>query len=45
LITPPHGFAEEQGRIYQMPVVGTKRKEPDGSWDTERSTYKQLSWQ
>jgi len=45
LITPPHGFAEDQGRIYQMPVVGTKRKEPDGSWDTERSTYKQLSWQ
>ncbi|CAN6300052.1 unnamed protein product [Urochloa humidicola] len=45
LITPPHGFAEEQGRIYQMQVVGTKRKEPDGSWDTERSTYKQLSWQ
>jgi hypothetical protein len=46
LITPPHGFAEEQGRIYhQLPVVGTKRKEPDGSWDTERSTYKQLSWQ
>ncbi|KAJ1296156.1 hypothetical protein BS78_01G278000 [Paspalum vaginatum] len=45
LITPPHGFAEEQARIYQMPGVGTKRKEPDGSWDTERSTYKQLSWQ
>ncbi|CAN6311801.1 unnamed protein product [Urochloa humidicola] len=45
LITSPHGFAEEQGRIYQMQVVGTKRKEPDGSWDTERSTYKQLSWQ
>ncbi|KAK8445387.1 hypothetical protein SEVIR_9G318600v4 [Setaria viridis] len=45
LIPPPHGFAEEQGRIYQIPVVGTKRKEPDGSWDTERSTYKQLSWQ
>jgi hypothetical protein len=45
LITPPHGFAEDQGRIYQMPVVGTKRKEHDGSWDTERSTYKQLSWQ
>ncbi|PUZ40001.1 hypothetical protein GQ55_9G388900 [Panicum hallii var. hallii] len=36
---------QEQGRIYQMPVVGIKRKEPDGSWDTERSTYKQLSWQ
>ncbi|CAN6288704.1 unnamed protein product [Urochloa humidicola] len=45
LITPPHAFAEEQARIYQMPGVGTKRKEPDGSWDTERSTYKQLSWQ
>ena len=45
LIPPPHGFAEDQGRIYQMPVVGTKRKEPDGSWDSERSTYKQLSWQ
>ncbi|KAJ1296157.1 hypothetical protein BS78_01G278100 [Paspalum vaginatum] len=44
-ITSTHGFAEEQGRIYQMPTVGTKRKEPDGSWDTERSTYKQLSWQ
>uniref|UniRef100_A0A0A9CGI1 TFIIS N-terminal domain-containing protein n=1 Tax=Arundo donax TaxID=35708 RepID=A0A0A9CGI1_ARUDO len=44
-ITPPHAFVEEQGRIYQMPGVGTKRKEPDGSWDTERSTYKQLSWQ
>jgi hypothetical protein len=45
LIPPPHGFVEDQGRIYQMPVVGTKRKEPDGSWDSERSTYKQLSWQ
>ncbi|CAL4923960.1 unnamed protein product [Urochloa decumbens] len=45
LITPPHGFVDDQGRIYQLPVVGTKRKEPDGSWDTERSTYKQLSWQ
>ncbi|CAL4923958.1 unnamed protein product [Urochloa decumbens] len=45
LITPPHAFAEEQARIYQMSGVGTKRKEPDGSWDTERSTYKQLSWQ
>jgi len=45
LITHPHGFAEDQGRIYQMPVAGTKRKEPDGSWDKERSTYKQLSWQ
>ncbi|XP_062204901.1 uncharacterized protein LOC133906950 isoform X2 [Phragmites australis] len=45
LITPPHAFVEEQGRIYQMPGVGTKRKEPDGSWDTERSTYKQSSWQ
>ncbi|XP_062200745.1 uncharacterized protein LOC133903401 [Phragmites australis] len=45
LITPPRAFVEEQGRIYQMPGVGTKRKEPDGIWDTERSTYKQLSWQ
>jgi hypothetical protein len=45
LIQPPHGLAEEQGRIYPRPVVGTKRKEPDGSWDTERSPYKQLSWQ
>ncbi|PWZ03957.1 hypothetical protein Zm00014a_017876, partial [Zea mays] len=45
LIPPLHGFVEDQGRIYQMPVVGTKRKEPDGSWDSERSTYKQLPWQ
>jgi hypothetical protein len=45
LIQPPHGLTEEQGRIYPRPVVGTKRKEPDGSWDPERSTFKQLSWQ
>uniref|UniRef100_A0A0A9B2U3 Uncharacterized protein n=1 Tax=Arundo donax TaxID=35708 RepID=A0A0A9B2U3_ARUDO len=45
LITSPHAVVEEQGRIYQMPGVATKSKEPDGSWDTERSTYKQLSWQ
>lgn len=45
LMTPPHAFAEEQARIYQMPGVGIKRKEPDDSWDTERPTYKQLSCQ
>jgi hypothetical protein len=45
LITPPHAFLEEQARIYQMPGVGIKRKEPEGSWDAERSPYKQLSWQ
>ncbi|KAK1619395.1 hypothetical protein QYE76_024912 [Lolium multiflorum] len=45
LITPPQGFVEEQTRMYQMPGVGIKRKEPEGSWDAERSSYKQLSWQ
>nr|CAB3500083.1 unnamed protein product [Digitaria exilis] len=45
LISAPNAFTDEQGRIYQIPGVGTKRKEPDGSWDTERSTYKQLPWQ
>ncbi|KAL6906350.1 hypothetical protein ACP4OV_003951 [Aristida adscensionis] len=45
LITPPHTFVEDHGRIYQTPGAGTKRKERDGSWDTERSAHKQLSWQ
>uniref|UniRef100_A0A0D9VKW5 BAH domain-containing protein n=1 Tax=Leersia perrieri TaxID=77586 RepID=A0A0D9VKW5_9ORYZ len=45
LITPPHAFVEEHPRVYQMPGVGIKRKEPEGSWDAERSSYKQLSWQ
>ncbi|XP_015689266.1 uncharacterized protein LOC102719358 [Oryza brachyantha] len=44
LITPPHAFGEEHTRAYQMPGVGIKRKEPEGSWDAERSSYKQLSW-
>ncbi|CAM0944234.1 unnamed protein product [Alopecurus aequalis] len=45
LITPPQSFVEDQTRMYQMPGVGIKRKEPEGSWDAERSSYKQLSWQ
>ncbi|KQK01972.1 hypothetical protein BRADI_3g59577v3 [Brachypodium distachyon] len=45
LITPPQAFVEEQTRMYQMQGVGIKRKEPEGSWDAERSAYKQLSWQ
>ncbi|CAM0944229.1 unnamed protein product [Alopecurus aequalis] len=45
LIAPPQAFVEEQARMYQMPGVGIKRKEPEGSWDAERSSYKQLSWQ
>uniref|UniRef100_A0ACD5YYT3 Uncharacterized protein n=2 Tax=Avena sativa TaxID=4498 RepID=A0ACD5YYT3_AVESA len=45
LITPPQAFVEEQTRMYQMPGVGIKRKEPEGSWDAERSSYKHLSWQ
>uniref|UniRef100_A0A0E0K537 TFIIS N-terminal domain-containing protein n=1 Tax=Oryza punctata TaxID=4537 RepID=A0A0E0K537_ORYPU len=46
LITPPHAFVDEHMRMYQMPPgVGIKRKEPEGSWDAERSSYKQLSWQ
>ncbi|TVU28470.1 hypothetical protein EJB05_19987 [Eragrostis curvula] len=45
LLTPPHALVEDQARSYQMPGVGIKRKEPEGSWDAERSQYKQLSWQ
>ncbi|KQK01967.1 uncharacterized protein LOC100824814 isoform X2 [Brachypodium distachyon] len=46
VVTPPPAFVEEQTRMYQMPGVGIKRKEPEGSWDAERSSsYKQLSWQ
>uniref|UniRef100_A0A0A9FND9 Uncharacterized protein n=1 Tax=Arundo donax TaxID=35708 RepID=A0A0A9FND9_ARUDO len=45
LITPPHALVEDPARMYQMPGVGIKRKEPEGSWDAERSQYKQLSWQ
>ncbi|XP_062222051.1 uncharacterized protein LOC133921265 isoform X2 [Phragmites australis] len=45
LITPPHALVEDQARIYQMPGVGIKRKEPEGSWAAERSQHKQLSWQ
>ncbi|KAK3159067.1 hypothetical protein QOZ80_2AG0145260 [Eleusine coracana subsp. coracana] len=45
LLTPPHALVEDQSRSYQMPGVGIKRKEPKGSWDAERSQYKQLSWQ
>jgi hypothetical protein len=45
LMTPPQAFVEDQARMYQMPGVGIKRKEPEGSWDAERSSYKQLSWQ
>ncbi|XP_051192634.1 uncharacterized protein [Lolium perenne] len=46
LITPPQAFVDDQSRMYQMPGVGIKRKEPEGSWDAERSSsYKQLSWQ
>lgn len=45
LMTPPQAFVEEQTRMYQLPGVGIKRKEPEGSWDPERSSYKQLSWQ
>ncbi|GJN22242.1 hypothetical protein PR202_gb09793 [Eleusine coracana subsp. coracana] len=45
LLTPPHALVEDQSRSYQMPGVGIKRKEPEGSWDAERSQYKQLSWQ
>ncbi|BAS80858.1 Os02g0742000, partial [Oryza sativa Japonica Group] len=45
-IAPPHAFVDEHTRMYQMPPgVGIKRKEPEGSWDAERSSYKQLSWQ
>ncbi|KAL6635105.1 hypothetical protein ACP70R_027776 [Stipagrostis hirtigluma subsp. patula] len=45
LITPPQALVEDQARMYQIPGVGIKRKEPEGSWDAERSQYKQLSWQ
>ncbi|VAI60882.1 unnamed protein product [Triticum turgidum subsp. durum] len=45
LMTPQQAFAEEQTRMYQLPGVGIKRKEPEGSWDPDRSSYKQLSWQ
>jgi hypothetical protein len=44
LMTAPQAFVEEQTRMYQLPGVGIKRKEPEGSWDAERSSYKQLSW-
>ncbi|KAG8072355.1 hypothetical protein GUJ93_ZPchr0006g44053 [Zizania palustris] len=40
LIMPPHPFVEGHTRMYQMPGIGIKRKEPDGSWDSERSSYK-----
>ncbi|XP_037448279.1 uncharacterized protein LOC119317880 [Triticum dicoccoides] len=45
LMTPQQAFVEEQTRMYQLPGVGIKRKEPEGSWDPDRSSYKQLSWQ
>ncbi|XP_074587152.1 uncharacterized protein LOC141843040 [Curcuma longa] len=41
-------FMEDQTRMYGVPGVGSKRKEPEGSWDaerhSERSSSKQLSW-
>ncbi|KAG6482343.1 uncharacterized protein LOC122015380 isoform X1 [Zingiber officinale] len=39
------GFAEEQVSMYTYPGGGLKRKEPEGSRDTDRSSYKQHSWQ
>ncbi|KAG8059479.1 hypothetical protein GUJ93_ZPchr0002g25786 [Zizania palustris] len=45
LIMQPHPFVEGHTRMYQMPGLGIKRKEPEGNWDAERSSYKQLSWQ
>ncbi|XP_074561551.1 uncharacterized protein LOC141817820 isoform X1 [Curcuma longa] len=38
------GFAEEQVGMYSVPAGGLKRKEPEGGWETGRSSYKQLSW-
>ncbi|KAG6476256.1 hypothetical protein ZIOFF_065495 [Zingiber officinale] len=40
-------FMEDQTRMYGVSGVGSKRKEPEGSWDAERHSErssKQLSW-
>ncbi|XP_074583394.1 uncharacterized protein LOC141839532 isoform X1 [Curcuma longa] len=40
-------FMEDQTRMYAVPGVGSKRKEPEGSWDAERPTErsaKHSSW-
>lgn len=39
------GFMEDQARLYQVAGGVLKRKEPDGSWEPERFTFKQPSWQ
>ncbi|THU57674.1 hypothetical protein C4D60_Mb03t06000 [Musa balbisiana] len=43
LVASSQVFMEEQARTYTLPGVGSKRKEPEGSWDADRSA-KQLSW-
>ncbi|XP_018686011.2 uncharacterized protein LOC103996233 isoform X3 [Musa acuminata AAA Group] len=45
LVATSQAFTEEQVRMYGVPGGGLKRKEPEGGWDANRSTYKQLSWQ
>ncbi|WOK94112.1 hypothetical protein Cni_G02814 [Canna indica] len=45
LVATSQGFAEDQMRMYTVPGGSLKRKEPEGGWDTERSSYKQISWQ
>ncbi|XP_072990018.1 uncharacterized protein [Typha latifolia] len=45
LVATSNAMLEEQARMYQVPGVGVKRKEPEGGWDAEKSAYKQLSWQ
>ncbi|CAL9134063.1 unnamed protein product [Musa textilis] len=45
LVATSQAFTEEQARMHGVPGGGLKRKEPEGGWDANRSTYKQLSWQ
>ncbi|CAL9135527.1 unnamed protein product [Musa acuminata var. zebrina] len=37
LAATSQAFMEEQTRMYGLPGVGSKRKEPEGSWDGDRS--------
>ncbi|KAK6928233.1 Bromo adjacent homology (BAH) domain [Dillenia turbinata] len=44
-VTSSQALAEEQLKMYQMAGGVWKRKEPDGGWDADRSSYKLPSWQ
>ncbi|KAG6474380.1 hypothetical protein ZIOFF_068315 [Zingiber officinale] len=46
-VATSRAFMEDQARMYDLWTVGSKRKEPEGSWDAESTTDRsamQVSW-